>query len=269
MRLNLLVLSGNHTGEQRCVEPPGGAVGNAPECAVQLSDPTLSRQHAELTYRAGQWWLAPVSAEHLLLLDDRRIAATPTALVDAGKLQIGPVTLQYWQQAATPQVSLSATTEIKRSRRTLGSLPTRLAVGIDEPDEIAEPSDEPAAALHDLPTLMLDAIAGVPQPPHEAEGGVVSHLRSQVAQLEKECAGLRAVESQLKQELELLQPWVSPPNPTMSPAVRRRDAVKLIQDLTQMLKDATQAMHTSQSERLRKQLREATLAVEHLRALFS
>lgn len=266
MRLNLLVLSGNHTGEQLCVEPPGGGVGNAPECAVHLSDPALSHQHAELTYRRGQWWLAPVAAEHVLLLDDRRITTTPTALVDAGKLQIGPITMQYWQQADKPRVSLSASTEIKQSRRTLGSQPTVFASGDEDAEASAESSVTPA--LHDLPTMMLDPVAEAIAQRRETEGAVISQLRQEVARLKQECADLQVVESQLKQELEQLRPWVSPPNPTMSPAVRRRDAVKLIQDLTGLMKDATQAMHTSQSDRLRKQLREATLAVEQLRALF-
>src|ERR1041385_5513606 len=50
-------------------------IGRDPGSDIVLGDPTVSREHARIEHRDGQWWLVPLGTTGRTWINGRRIAA--------------------------------------------------------------------------------------------------------------------------------------------------------------------------------------------------
>ena len=63
-------------------------VGRDPACDLLLSDPTVSGQHARLSYRMAQWWVEDLQSTNGTFLNQNAIAQ-PVVLTDGDLLRFG------------------------------------------------------------------------------------------------------------------------------------------------------------------------------------
>jgi pSer/pThr/pTyr-binding forkhead associated (FHA) protein len=68
-------------------------VGRDPACDLCLDDPTVSAQHARISYHHNQWWLEDLRSRNGTLLNDELIA-TATVITQGDTIRCGGVTLQ-------------------------------------------------------------------------------------------------------------------------------------------------------------------------------
>lgn len=68
-------------------------VGRDPACDLCLDDPTVSAQHARLSYHHNQWWLEDLRSRNGTLLNDELIA-TATVITRGDVIRCGGVTVQ-------------------------------------------------------------------------------------------------------------------------------------------------------------------------------
>ena len=86
----LLVVDG-----KRIVVGPGGAtIGRSRECDVMLTDPNVSRRHAELRPRGGSWVLSDLGATNGVVLNGRRIE-TPEVVRQGDRIELGTSALTF------------------------------------------------------------------------------------------------------------------------------------------------------------------------------
>ena len=75
-------------GKRMVVGPAGATIGRSRQCDVVLTDPNVSRQHAELRPRGGSWVLSDLGATNGVVLNGRRIAGPevvrPGDLIELG-----------------------------------------------------------------------------------------------------------------------------------------------------------------------------------------
>jgi len=67
-------------------------IGRDPSCEIQLSDETVSNQHARLWYRNKQWWIEDLLSTNGTFLNDERVE-TPTILISNDEIRIGKILL--------------------------------------------------------------------------------------------------------------------------------------------------------------------------------
>jgi pSer/pThr/pTyr-binding forkhead associated (FHA) protein len=65
-------------------------IGRDPGSDIVLGDPTVSREHARIEHRDGQWWLVPLGTTGRTWINGRRIAAGQRhAVRDGDRLRFG------------------------------------------------------------------------------------------------------------------------------------------------------------------------------------
>jgi hypothetical protein len=75
-------------GKRLLVGPAGATIGRSRECDVVLSDPNVSRKHAEVRPRGGSWVVTDLSSTNGVSVNSRRI--TGPAVIKAGdEIEIG------------------------------------------------------------------------------------------------------------------------------------------------------------------------------------
>jgi len=62
-------------GSQRRFSTPEVVIGRDPACELALEDPTVSNQHARLSYHHGQWWLEDLHSTNGTFLNGAEVTA--------------------------------------------------------------------------------------------------------------------------------------------------------------------------------------------------
>ncbi len=87
------VFSESESSDQKQIfTKPELRIGRDPTCDIQLSDDTVSNQHARLWYRNKQWWIEDLLSTNGTFLNDERVE-TPTILINEDEIRIGKVLL--------------------------------------------------------------------------------------------------------------------------------------------------------------------------------
>ena len=84
---------GGRAGEHFLLEEEATTVGRSPDCDVFLDDVTVSRRHAEVLRRDGQFFIEDKGSLNGTFLNRRRIESAP--LEDGDELQIGKYKLTF------------------------------------------------------------------------------------------------------------------------------------------------------------------------------
>jgi pSer/pThr/pTyr-binding forkhead associated (FHA) protein len=62
-------------GSQHRFSTPEVMIGRDPACDVALDDPTVSNNHARLSYHHGQWWLEDLQSTNGTFLNGQAVSA--------------------------------------------------------------------------------------------------------------------------------------------------------------------------------------------------
>jgi Protein of unknown function (DUF3662)/Inner membrane component of T3SS, cytoplasmic domain len=81
-------------GKRMVVGPAGATIGRSRQCDVVLTDPNVSRQHAELRPRGGSWVLSDLGATNGVVLNGRRIDA-PEVVRPGDRIELGTSTMTF------------------------------------------------------------------------------------------------------------------------------------------------------------------------------
>jgi len=81
-------------GKRLVVGPGGATIGRSRQCDVVLTDPNVSRQHAELTPRGGSWVLSDLGATNGVVLNGRRIDG-PEVVRPGDRIELGTCHLTF------------------------------------------------------------------------------------------------------------------------------------------------------------------------------
>ena len=95
MKLCLTIVTGQRAGDQVQVTAPGGNIGRSMDAAVFLPDPSVSRQHAELSWDGHDWYLRSTSSSSTTTVDGTVASDTPVRLRPSGQLRMGIVSVEY------------------------------------------------------------------------------------------------------------------------------------------------------------------------------
>jgi len=81
-------------GKRLVVGPGGATIGRSRQCEVVLTDPNVSRRHAELRPRGGSWVLSDLGATNGVVLNGRRIDA-PEVVRPGDRIELGTSKLTF------------------------------------------------------------------------------------------------------------------------------------------------------------------------------
>jgi hypothetical protein len=81
-------------GKRLVVGPAGVTIGRSRQCDVVLSDPNVSRQHAEIRPRGGAWVLSDLGSTNGSLLNGRRIEG-PEVVKPGDEIEIGTSAITF------------------------------------------------------------------------------------------------------------------------------------------------------------------------------
>ena len=80
----------------------GGTIGRASDCEILLPAPTVSRQHAQITYAGDHWQIRDLGGTNGTFLNTIRLdGGEPSVLAESDRLQVGPWILQVGTMEAT------------------------------------------------------------------------------------------------------------------------------------------------------------------------
>jgi hypothetical protein len=81
-------------GKRIVIGPAGATIGRSRQCDVVLTDPNVSRQHADLRPRGGSWVLSDLGATNGVALNGRRIDA-PEVVRPGDRIELGTAVLTF------------------------------------------------------------------------------------------------------------------------------------------------------------------------------
>jgi FHA domain-containing protein len=81
-------------GKRMVLGPAGVTLGRSRECDVVLSDPNVSRQHAEIRPRGGSWVLTDLGSTNGSCLNGRRIEA-PEVVTAGDEIELGTSVITF------------------------------------------------------------------------------------------------------------------------------------------------------------------------------
>jgi hypothetical protein len=81
-------------GRRMVVGPAGATLGRSRQCDVVLSDPNVSRQHAEIRPRGGSWVLTDLGSTNGTLLNGRRIER-PEVVKRGDEIELGTSVITF------------------------------------------------------------------------------------------------------------------------------------------------------------------------------
>lgn len=152
------------------------SVGRATECDVVLRDPTVSREHAALTYANGAWWLLPAITSNGTWLNDAPVQPGESrVLSDGDLLQFGLRTLVRMfipPALAEPELEFAAA-----ARTTPGTKP---AGRLEDRDRLKSTADAHLATPQLL--VIADGVTDRPWPHIAARTAVIEVARSPAGQ---------------------------------------------------------------------------------------
>lgn len=83
---------------------PEITLGRETGCDFQLEDPTVSAQHARLTYHHQQWWLEDLASTNGTYLNDEVVTA-PVVITSGDELRLGHLVVKVHVGAGEPKLS--------------------------------------------------------------------------------------------------------------------------------------------------------------------
>ena len=81
-------------GKRIVVGPAGATIGRSRQCDVVLTDPNVSRRHADLRPRGGSWVLSDLGATNGVVLNGRRIDG-PEVVRPGDRIELGTSVLTF------------------------------------------------------------------------------------------------------------------------------------------------------------------------------
>ena len=81
-------------GRRLVVGPGGASLGRSRQCDIVLSDPNISRQHAEVRPRGGSWVLTDLGSTNGSRLNGRRIEG-PEVIRPGDEIELGETVLRF------------------------------------------------------------------------------------------------------------------------------------------------------------------------------
>jgi hypothetical protein len=81
-------------GKRMVVGPAGATIGRSRQCDVVLTDPNVSRRHADLRPRGGSWVLSDLGATNGVVLNGRRIDA-PEVVRPGDRIELGTAVMTF------------------------------------------------------------------------------------------------------------------------------------------------------------------------------
>ena len=81
-------------GKRLVVGPAGATLGRSRQCDVVLSDPNVSRQHAEIRPRGGSWVLTDLGSTNGTLLNGRRVDR-PEVIKQGDEIELGTSVITF------------------------------------------------------------------------------------------------------------------------------------------------------------------------------
>ncbi|GCE10414.1 FHA domain-containing protein [Tengunoibacter tsumagoiensis] len=82
------LITGPGAGNSYKITRPITTIGREPGNDIIISDPSVSRQHAQIIYNAGNWSIKKLSAQNILTINQREVQQSP--LSDRDTVGIGP-----------------------------------------------------------------------------------------------------------------------------------------------------------------------------------
>jgi len=165
-RARLYVLAG--PDQARTFEVDGRAVmGRAPECEVVLHDRSISRRHAQLTWRDGRWTLEDLGSTNGVKQAGKRVEKL--TLADGDEFELGDLPLRFRvREAEEPSLDLEFADPTPVSPAPASPVP------VPAPLSSARPARPPAPEpLEDEIELELPDEPGAPQAPLRRPGPAV------------------------------------------------------------------------------------------------
>ncbi len=80
-------------GSLRQFSTPEVVIGRDPSCEIPLDDPTVSNNHARLSYHHGQWWLEDLHSTNGTFLNGEAVSA-PLVVTGGDVVRCGQVELK-------------------------------------------------------------------------------------------------------------------------------------------------------------------------------
>lgn len=94
MNIGLVVISGAHAGREFLLDKSEIGIGRAPDNAICLANPTISRSHARIFQRDGIWYLVDLQSAKGTLHNGVEIGA-PAQLRPGDTIQVGDTILRF------------------------------------------------------------------------------------------------------------------------------------------------------------------------------
>ena len=69
-------------------------IGRGPDNVIQIDDPSVSGEHAEISLRRGRWWVRDLGSTNGTLVNGTRITS-PTPLISGATVQFGRVSGRF------------------------------------------------------------------------------------------------------------------------------------------------------------------------------
>jgi len=176
--LRVKILRGTGAGTEREVPTDRPIrVGREPSCAVCIPDGRASREHAEVRYEMGTWWVSDLGSTNGTFVNGSRVERAPVGPAD--EVQIGDTTFTVAtledQPAPEPR---GPTLPASDGRAAAAATPATVGAGLPEQIDIDPPraastaetpaEEEPAEPLVLVPMLTnvepLDADTALPPP---------------------------------------------------------------------------------------------------------
>src|SRR3990170_7888715 len=83
-------------------------LGRAPDCEIVLADASISRRHAHVVPRDDGWWVEDLQSKNGTKLNTKLIQES-TRLAKGDRVDLGPISLVFSGEAATPGARLGDT----------------------------------------------------------------------------------------------------------------------------------------------------------------
>jgi len=88
----LVGLNGTYAGYSIPVRD-GFVIGSSFACALRLSDPSVSWQHARLRFVNGQWYIPEMNSKSGLYVNGKRVQAVP--LNKGNRIRVGSIEFEF------------------------------------------------------------------------------------------------------------------------------------------------------------------------------
>lgn len=127
MRVRLVVVTGELTGQEFQLDKAEFGIGRAPDNSICIPNPAVSRTHARVFHRDGIWYLVDLQSTHGTRLNGVVVGA-PAQLRAGDMIQVGDTIIRFEVSeplavAAPPPLQPGATTKISTVQHPVAAMP--------------------------------------------------------------------------------------------------------------------------------------------------